>query len=189
MKQKGILEQSSSGIWVVKWSDLHGFSEGTIWTFTELHPESNLLYKIKDGEIISLPLKNGEEVEFELFGNPNVFTTHFGYAKLVFSEVEAFKKENLIKEYVKNGGELFSISNIDIIRDGGTKVIEKKGILTAIYIHKDNWTLHYSYPTSDENIITNEATKVYIMDRIHNYYERCVDKVTHSKYIIERLTI
>ena len=31
--------------------------------------------------------------------------------------------EEKIKEYVKNGGRLFTIESIDTIRDGGTKII------------------------------------------------------------------
>ena len=69
--------------------------------------------------------------------------------------------EELIKEYVKNGGVLWSIDNVDTIRDGGTGVLIRhpQSKLKPIYIHKDNWTLHSEYPPIDENIIIDELTK------------------------------
>lgn len=36
---------------MVKWSDLHSFSQGTHWMYTELSSESNSIKYIKDGEI------------------------------------------------------------------------------------------------------------------------------------------
>ena len=33
---KGILTRNEDGIWIVKWSDLHTFAQGTHWMCTEL---------------------------------------------------------------------------------------------------------------------------------------------------------
>ena len=74
-------------------------------------------------------------------------------------------KEELIKQYVINGGMLWSIDDISTIRDGGTIVLIRlpQSKLIPIYIHKDNWTLHSEYPTTDENIIVDELEKnIYI---------------------------
>lgn len=98
-------------------------------------------------------------------------------------------KEELIKEYVKNGGKLFLIDDIDVIRDGGTVVIKKHGIerKPSIYIHKDNWTLHSEYPPTDENIIVDELTKTYIFDRLERYREDCEFKVEQINGIIKNV--
>ena len=39
------------------------------------------------------------------------------------------------------------------------------------YIHKDNLTLHNAYPVSDDNMIKDESTKAFLMDRINRYVE------------------
>jgi hypothetical protein len=98
-------------------------------------------------------------------------------------------KEEVIKEYVKNGGDLFSIGNVETIRDGGTidvfTLINKR----VCCIHKDNWTLHSDYPTTDENMITDKATQVYIMDRLEKYREDCEFKLKQIKNITESIKL
>ena len=97
--------------------------------------------------------------------------------------------EEIIKEYVKNGGDLFSIGNVTTIRDGGTidvfTVINKR----VCCIHKDNWTLHSDYPLTDENMITDKATQVYITDRLEKYKESCEFKLKQIKNITESIKI
>ena len=58
-----------------------------------------------------------------------------------------------MKEYVLNGGKLFSINSIDTIRDGGTKIIKTtKG---DYYINKDSKNFHSDYAPNSENLITD----------------------------------
>ena len=176
---KGTLVRNENGIWMVRWSDLHSFSHGTHWSFTELSSDSNSIKFIKDNEIKYKPLEEGLEVEFK-------FNFNHLYAILVFPEVDNFEKEERIKEYVKNNGDLFLITDIDTIRDGGTT-----GIITSknkkIYIHKDNWTLQNEYPTTDDNIIRDEATQVYILERIERYKEICERKLYLVDNIIDKI--
>lgn len=84
---KGNLIRTNDGIWMVKWSDLHSFGQGTEWIYTELSPRSNSIRYVKDGEIKYKTLEEGLEVQFE----HDIDTDSFGpfrYAKLIFPEVD-----------------------------------------------------------------------------------------------------
>ena len=56
--------------------------------------------------------------------------------------------EERMKEYVINGGKLFTVTYISTIRDGGTKII--KTTKDDYYIHKDSKKFHSSYYPSEE---------------------------------------
>jgi len=190
---KGILTRNEEGIWMVKWSDLHSFGHGTHWMYTELSNDSNSIKYIKDNLIMCKPLEEGVEVEFEMVTSgydENNFTP-FNSAKLIFPEVDIFEKEGYIKEYVKEGGVLWSIYNISTIRDGGTIMLIRppQSKLNPIYIHKDYWTLHSGYPTTDENLITDTNEQYYIIDRLQKYKRECEFNLTQSKNIIEKIKL
>jgi hypothetical protein len=192
-KMKGILTRNEDGIWMVKWSDLHSFGHGTHWNYTELSSNSNSIKYIKDNLIMCKPLEKGVEVEFEMVtsGYDDNNFTPFNSAKLIFPEVDIFEKEGYIKEYVKEGGVLWSIYNISTIRDGGTIMLIRppQSKLNPIYIHKDYWTLHSGYPTTDENLITDTNEQYYIMDRLQKYKRECEFNLTQSKNIIEKVKL
>ena len=97
--------------------------------------------------------------------------------------------EEYIKEYVKNGGKLFSIRNVVPVRDGGTIEVFTLINTRVCCIHKDNWTLHYDYPPTDENMITDKATQVYIMDRLEKYRESCEFELKQIKNITEKIKL
>ena len=190
---KGILTRNEDGIWMVKWSDLHSFGHGTHWMYTELSNDSNSIKYIKDNLIMCKPLEEGVEVEFEMVTSgydENNFTP-FNSVKLIFPEVDIFEKEGYIKEYVKEGGVLWSIYNISTIRDGGTIMLIRppQSKLNPIYIHKDYWTLHSEYPTTDENLITDTNEQYYIIDRLQKYKRDCEFNLTQSKNIIEKIKL
>ena len=190
---KGILTRNEDGIWMVKWSDLHSFGHGTHWMYTELSNDSNSIKYIKDNLIMCKPLEEGVEVEFEMVisGYDENNFTPFNSAKLIFPEVDIFEKEGYIKEYVKEGGVLWSIYNISTIRDGGTIMLIRppQSKLNPIYIHKDYWTLHSEYPTTDENLITDTNEQYYIIDRLQKYKRDCEFNLTQSKNIIEKIKL
>ena len=190
---RGMLTRNEEGIWMVKWSDLHSFGHGTHWMYTELSNDSNSIKYIKDNLIMCKPLEEGVEVEFEMVTSgydENNFTP-FNSVKLIFPEVDIFEKEGYIKEYVKEGGVLWSIYNISTIRDGGTIMLIRppQSKLNPIYIHKDYWTLHSGYPTTDENLITNTNEQYYIIDRLQKYKRDCEFNLTQSKNIIEKIKL
>jgi hypothetical protein len=190
---KGILTRNEDGIWMVKWSDLHSFGHGTHWMYTELSNYSNSIKYIKDNLIMCKPLEEGVEVEFEMVtsGYDDNNFTPFNSAKLIFPEVDIFEKEGYIKEYVKEGGVLWSIYNISTIRDGGTIMLVRppQSKLNPIYIHKDYWTLHSGYPTTDENLITDTNEQYYIIDRLQRYKRDCEFNLHQVKNIIEKVKL
>jgi hypothetical protein len=192
-KMKGILTRNEDGIWMVKWSDLHSFGHGTHWMYTELSNDSNSIKYIKDNLIMCKPLEEGVEVEFEMVTSgydENNFTP-FNSVKLIFPEVDIFEKEGYIKEYVKEGGVLWSIYNISTIRDGGTIMLIRppQSKLNPYYIHKDYWTLHDGYPTTDENLIDNKNEQYYIIDRLQRYKRDCEFNLHQVKNIIEKIKL
>lgn len=187
---KGILTINEEGVWMVKWSDLHSFGHGTHWMYTKLSNDSNSIKYVKDDEVKYNVLKEGLEVEFEIItsGYNEEDFTPFNSAKLVFPEVDEFEKEQIIKEYVINGGCLFSIDKIDRIRDGGTIILVSRGNKqTPFYIHKDNFTLHRGYPTTDTNLITDKSTQVYVSDRIQKYRNGCEFDLKQVNSIIQKI--
>ena len=190
---KGILIRDEQGVWNVKWSDLHSFGHGTHWMYTELSPDSNSIRYVKDNQIMDKPLEEGLDVEFEMVttGYDEVNYTPLNSAKLIFPEVDVFEKEEYIKEYLKNGGELFLIDSVSVFRDGGTIVLHKYGILgkPPIYINKDFWTIHSGYPTTDENLITNKAEQVYILDRLERYKKDSQYNLEQAKRVIEKIKL
>ena len=192
-KMKGILTRNEDGIWMVKWSDLHSFAHGTHWMYTELSNDSNSIKYIKDNHIMVKPLEEGVEVEFEMVTSgydENNFTP-FNSAKLIFPEVDIFEKEGYIKEYVKEGGLLWSIDKVSTIRDGGTIMLIRppQSKLNPIYIHKDYWTLHSGYPTTDENLIDNKNEQYYIIDRLQRYKRDCEFDLMQVRNIIEKIKL
>jgi hypothetical protein len=189
---KGILTRNNEGIWMVRWSDLHSFGHGTHWMFTELSPDSNSIHFIKDGEVRYKTLEEGLEVEFEMVTSgydENNFTP-FRYVKLIFPDVYEFQKEEWIKEYVIKGNILFSIDGISRMRDGGTIMLFNRGMKQKpFYIHKNNWTLHNDYPTTDENIVTDKATQTYLLDRLNRYKIDCEFNLDEVESIIKEIKI
>lgn len=189
---KGILTRNNEGKWMVKWSDLHSFGHGTHWMYTELSNDSNSLKYIKDGEVKYNVLKEGVEVVFEIVtsGYDNKTFAPNNSARLIFPEVEKFEKEQYIKEYVIKNNVLFSIDEINTMRDGGTIMLFNRGMnQKPFYIHKDYWTLHDGYPTSDDNIVTDKPTQVYIMDRLEKYKEGVAFDLKQVKNIIEKIKL
>ena len=190
---KGILIRNEQGIWNVKWSDLHSFGHGTHWMYTELSPDSNSIRYVKDNLIMVKPLEEGLNIEFEMVttGYDETNYTPNNSAKLIFPEVDIFEKEEYIKEYVKGGGKLFLIDNISVIRDSGTIILNKLGIerKPPIYIHKDYWTVHSEYPTTDENLITDKPEQVYILDRLERYKKDCEHNLEQAKRVIEKIKL
>jgi hypothetical protein len=98
-------------------------------------------------------------------------------------------KEDSIKEYVKNGGYLWNIESLSTLRDGGTKMIILPPMLkmNPFYIHNDNWTIHTDYPVSDDNLLMDEPTKAYILDRLEKYKGTCEFRLEQANRFIENL--
>ena len=113
-----------------------------------------------------------------------------GWYENKYYYVEKFEKEQYIKEYVIKNNILFSIEEISMMRDGGTIMLFNRGMKQKpFYIHKDNWTLHNDYPTTDDNQVTDKPTQVYIMDRLEKYKEGVEFDLKQVKNIIEKIKL
>ena len=95
-------------------------------------------------------------------------------------------KKSLIPEYLKDNP-FFTVNGIDTIRDGGTISITTYKPDVRFFIHKDNGTLHKQYPPTDENIITDKPTQVYILDRIESFRKRREHELEQIDNVIEKL--
>ena len=87
-----------------------------------------------------------------------------------------------MKEYVVNGGKLFTITSIGTIRDGGTKIINTTK--DDYYINKDSKKFHSGYSPSEENLITDFLLIEYLTERIETYIKRCEEDVEWNKNLL-----
>ncbi len=187
---KGTLVKDSKGVWLIKWSDTNSFMYGTHWMYKQLSNNSNIIKYVENGEIRYKPLQEELEVDFKVVISHYDVEKYYApvtRAKLVFPEVEKFEKEFLIKEYVLNGNPLFVINKIDVLRDGGTIGITTAKSDISFYIHKDNHTLHDQYPTTDENLVTDESTQVYVLDRIDSFKKRREHELEQINNLLDKL--
>ena len=96
--------------------------------------------------------------------------------------------DEIIKQYLLEGGKLFNIINIDTIRDGGTKVLICSSD-ERFYINKEKFTIHTEYPLSDENIVKNIYTNSYIIDRLNKYLKDINFKLNQVESIIYNVSL
>jgi hypothetical protein len=96
------------------------------------------------------------------------------------------ESELIIKEYIRNGGKIFTIKSFSKIRDGGTiSVLTSNDI--EYFIHKDNNTIHTSYPPTDDNIISDELLISFIIDSVKTYIKRLEEKIFENKCILKNI--
>ena len=128
------------------------------------------------------------QLNYEYFGQPDLGETDFLTEKDIELIWKKETKEKYITEYVKSGKRLHGIHNVDTIRDGGTILLESYlNDRPKFYLHKNKLTLHSGYPTTDENIITDKPTKVYIMDCMENYLKRTKEHVLRIEKIVQKV--
>ncbi len=90
-------------------------------------------------------------------------------------------KVNFDKYYQKYAGNLFIITSIDTIRDGGTIEIKTTG--KTFYLNKQNTSFHTEYPLKSENKINDPLLIEYLIERIDIF----VDKSKAKIEILERI--
>jgi len=99
--------------------------------------------------------------------------------------------EDLIKEYVLEGGKLWSIKIITIVIDGGTIAVMRTSpssvYLPSLYIDRNKWTCHISYPLTNDNIITDKPTLAYMDDRLAKYKRDCEHNLAQANRVIDNL--
>lgn len=93
--------------------------------------------------------------------------------------------EERMKEYLVNGGELFRITLIDTIRDGGTKVI--KTTKDDYYIDKNSENFYSGYELTEKKLITDLLLIQYLTERIETYIKRCEADLERNKNLLVQL--
>ncbi len=99
--------------------------------------------------------------------------------------MENNKYDAQIKLYLEKGGKLFSINNINTIRDGGTKYISTTN--GDLYIHFINYTIHTAYPPKPDNEINDVLFKSLVLDRIEKYINRFEFDIEMNKNLLQNL--
>ena len=109
--------------------------------------------------------------------------------KIKFNKDFNFDSFNHLEtEYVKNNKRPFYIHNVDVIRDGGTLVLESYTTdRQKYYLHKDNYTIHSNYPTLDSNMVTDESTIFWIIKSYHNYITGLENEVQLNKNRLHKI--
>ena len=79
--------------------------------------------------------------------------------------------DNKIKEYVVQGGKIFTIKGIDVVRDGGTRILICN-LHDNFYIDKDTHLFHSGYPTIEDNLVTDELLHHYLFKELHSFVSR-----------------
>lgn len=75
-------------------------------------------------------------------------------------------REELIKQYILDGGEIFSVKKINSYRDGGTKIIELSDG-RSFYIDKDMQDLYSDYPLKTR--VLDLRFQAMLLERMEKY--------------------
>lgn len=95
---------------------------------------------------------------------------------------------HLEREYITSNNRFFSLNNVDMIRDGGTLVLESyTGDRLKYYLDKVNYTIHTSYPTSNDNIVTDESTIYWIIKSYYDYILKLENEVQINKNRLDKI--
>lgn len=99
--------------------------------------------------------------------------------------MEKIEPDPRILNYVKNGGELFWVKNIDTIRDGGNKIVKTDN--GNFYIHRTTYDVHSGWPLTSENIITDTEFIYVLMERMKQYIERSHEALIRDRDTYKKL--
>lgn len=87
-----------------------------------------------------------------------------------------------IVEYLRNGGILFRIKAIDMLRDDGTQILETNG--GTFSVHKHNKTFHKGPTPNDKNLITDPSLIEYLIHSIGVYIRKCKKEIEQSEKLL-----
>lgn len=104
--------------------------------------------------------------------------------KVLENKISLLEKDLIIKKYLNSGGKLFVITDMQIIRDGGTmEIITNKG---KYYIDQDRKNIHNGYVPTTDNIINDDLLKFYLIDRIESYITHLEEKAKGLRFFLSR---
>jgi hypothetical protein len=147
--------------------------EGDVWTVIPELPK----YRFKNLTLVTSPfIEHPDRIETSLT---------FTYEDFVINNKNP-EREEILQNFIKSGGKLFSITLIDVMRDGGTgMIITNKG--TKYYIDQDETTLHTDYPCTFKNIIVDDNLKQYIIEMIKIYNDRTEHTLKRNKELLKQI--
>ena len=90
--------------------------------------------------------------------------------------------ESLIREYMIQGGKLFTIKLISTIRDGGTRQIDTTK--DTYYLNMNQKDFHTNYPPEDNNKIQNPFLINYLISLMEEYVRREEDTLRCDQLIL-----
>jgi hypothetical protein len=94
--------------------------------------------------------------------------------------------DDRIKKYLSNGGELFMVTTVGYLRDGGTMIIETT---KGDYRVPPNGVDFYVYdPTTEPIIIKDELQIEYLVMRINDYVDRLKHKANQVSGDLDRIS-
>lgn len=95
--------------------------------------------------------------------------------------------EQICKDYIIEGGTIYSVRYIDTIRDGGTKLVKTQKMNVSFYVHMTDNTFHTSYPCTDNNKVTNKKKIVFLIDAINRHVEREDMRLRNNNLLLHEL--
>lgn len=92
-------------------------------------------------------------------------------------------------KYLKSSGEIFTVYQIESIRDGGNVSVKvlSKGDFKHFYIHKDGLTIHTCYPLNESNKIQDDLFIKFFKDRIKDFIKKQEVSIMYSKNVLTNL--
>ena len=95
---------------------------------------------------------------------------------------------DLERKYIISNDRFFNLNKVDVILDGGTLVLESyTGDRLKYYLDKVNYTIHTSYPTSDNNIVTDESIIYWIIKSYYDYILKLENEVQLNKNRLDKI--
>jgi hypothetical protein len=95
---------------------------------------------------------------------------------------------DLERKYIISNDRFFNLNKVDVILDGGTLVLESyTGDRLKYYLDKVNYTIHTSYPTSDNNIVTDESIIYWIIKSYYDYILKLENEVQLNKNRLDKM--
>ena len=93
-----------------------------------------------------------------------------------------------IKQYLKQGKDLFTVKYIDTIRDGGTRLISASNG-DSYYVHMIDDTIHTAYPPKPDNQIKDKIFIDVLLNRIETYIETSEKRIETNIEMLNRIIL
>ena len=150
---EGLLYRKN-GSWIVKWSDVHSFAEGDIWTYTELHPDEAIIidqYTHYDEEDELVYEYDGQYIDID-------FKDSFGISNIGF---------NIFYCRIEN----FGLTDMEIINNEFISIQNQMRALNKKRYNLYNRFIKH-YPEAKDDLPTMKTVSMY-----HDLYKNDLDEI------------